>query len=147
MATYESTQLTANGGSAVARAGTDHGMGGDEKVFYFEVTGAAAFLTTDTINLGYMPAGLRVTGGTVWATDLDTSTNTTFGVGDAGSATRFWAATTVGQAATAADMTAVTGLGYKFTARTLLLVTMAVNATTAGTIYVVIRGRIEGIAS
>jgi hypothetical protein len=120
-----------------------HGDANTMKAFYFEVACAAAPSTADTINFGYVPANFRLLGATLEATDMDTGGPTlTLNVGDAGSATRLFSASTVAQAGTASSALATTGQGYKYTAKTLITGIAQANATTpaAGTIWLVLTG-------
>lgn len=132
MPTYSSTAYS--GVSPVAA----HGLGGNVKAAYFEVTCTAAPATTDTINFGYLPAGSRVLSMTLESTDMDTNGTPTLAlnVGDSGSATRYFSASTVGQAGTAAVASAVSGLHYKNTDKTLIVGVASNNAATgaAGTL-------------
>ena len=158
---YQSDQRIANGGAnATSRIGTGHGMGGDTKTFHFKGTFTAAPLITDYIELGYLPKGFRVTGCTISATDMDTSTGMLLDLGDADDADRLISDSAVGQAntlkvdtlrATALTSNVVTlGHGYKYTADTLLVLTVdtAPSGTgSAGTVLVSVSGIIEGVAS
>lgn len=159
MATYESVQLTANGGAAASRAGVSHGLGGDLKAFFFQITSTAATVTTDTINVGYVPAGFRCLGVSLSATDMDGGAGLAFHIGDADDPDRLVASSAVGQANTLTTaMRAVAlssgvislGLGYKYTSRTLITMTISADAASAGvagTFVVVLFGTIEGVAS
>ncbi len=140
---YYSDQRIANGGAlATGRVGTGHGMGGDTKTFHFKGTFTAAPLITDYIELGMLPKGLRVTGCTISATDMDTSTGMLMDLGDAGDADRLIAASAVGQAntlktdtlrPTALTSNVVTlGHGYKYTADTLLVLTVGTAPSGTG---------------
>lgn len=157
---YYSNQRIANGGAlATGRVGTGHGMGGDTKTFHFQGAFTAAPLITDYIELGMVPKGFRVTGVTISATDMDSSTGMLMDLGDAGDPDRLVAATTVGQAntlSTALRAPAVTsgavtlGHGYKYTEDTLLVVTVGTAPSgtgAAGTVVVSVFGVIEGSAS
>lgn len=119
-----------------------NGDGGSVKAAHWVVTCAAAPATTDTINFGYLPANARVLASTIEATDMDTNgaPTLTLNVGDSGSATRLFSASTVGQAGTASTALAVAGNGYKYTAKTLITGVAANNAATgaAGTIYLTV---------
>ncbi|MBP9755950.1 MAG: hypothetical protein KBD40_13215 [Phenylobacterium sp.] len=145
MATYNSTQYTA--ASPVA----SHGLSGNTKSARFTVTCTASPATTDTINFGYLPAGARVVMAVLESTDMDTdaSPTLTLNVGDAGSANRLFAASTVGQAGTLSQALAVAGNDYLYTAKTLITGVAAANATTgaAGTLYLTVFYTVEGQAS
>jgi hypothetical protein len=133
MATYLSTNVQNKTGSSAG------GCAGNVLVMYAEVVFSAAPATTDAIQFGYLPANARILAATLEATDMDTngSPTLTINVGDAGSATRLFSASTVGQAGTAAAATAVTGLHYKTTAKTLITGVAQANAATgaAGSLY------------
>lgn len=133
MATYNSTNIQNRTGVASAQSS------GDVLCAYAEVVFTASPATTDTINFFDLPANARIVGMTLESTDMDTngSPALTINVGDAGSATRYFSASTVGQAGTAAVATAVTGLHYKTTAKTRVVGTAGTNAATgaAGTLY------------
>lgn len=158
---YQSDQRIANGGvNATGRVGTGHGMGGDTKTLYFKGTFTAAPLITDYIELGHAPKGFRVTGATISATDMDTSTGMLMDLGDAGDPDRLIAASAVGQANTlkvdTLRPTALTsgvvtlGHGYKYTEDTLLVLTVGTAPSgtgAAGTVIVSLTGVIEGSAS
>ena len=135
MTTYNSDQYAA--GNPV-RA---HGESGGMQVARFTVTLAAAPATTDTINLGYMPANARIVDGYALPSDMDTGgTTLTLNIGDAGSQTRLFSALAAGVAAAVTRITATTAIGYKYTAKTLVTCVPQANATTgaAGTLEVVI---------
>lgn len=142
MTTYTSTQLTSNNPMNA------HGLSGNMKVAYSTVATPSTFTTTDTANMHYLPAGARVIYSILESTDLDSGTTITLNVGDAGSATRYFSASTVGQAGTEAVATATTGIGYSNSAKTLVTVVPAAGpATTAGTITLIQFYVIEGVAS
>ena len=133
MTTYSSTNYTNKTGVAAG--------GPAQNVFsaYAEVVCTSAPSTSDTINFFYLPAGARVLAMTLESTDMDTggSPSLTLNVGDSGSATRYFSASTVGQAGTASVASAVAGLHYKTTAKTLVTGVAQANAATgaAGTLY------------
>lgn len=115
---------------------------------YATLAAPSTFTTTDTGSMFYLPAGARVVYAMLLSTDMDSGTTITLNVGDTGSATRYYSASTVAQAATAAPETAVAGLGYLNTARTLVsIVPNAGPATTAGTITLIMFYIFEGVAS
>lgn len=136
MATYTSDNVKSRRGIAAG------GSVGDVKVAYAEVTCGAAPSTTDTIEFFYLPAGARVLMATLEATDMDTNgaPTITLNVGDSGSATRLFSASTVAQAGTASSALAVAGAGHKYTSKTLITGVAAANATTgaAGTVYLTV---------
>ena len=141
MATYNSTQVSTKTGVSQS------GGAGNVNSAYFEVPVTAALTTADVINFGYLPANARILAATLEATDVDTNVSPTIAlnVGDSGSATRLFAASTVGQAGTASVASAVAGLHYKTTAKTLIVGAPSANAATgvAGTIYLSILYTVE----
>jgi hypothetical protein len=132
MPTYNSTNIQNKTGVSAG------GPAGNVLVAYAEVACTAAPSTSDPINFFVLPAGARVLSMTLESTDMDTnvSPSLTLNVGDGGSATRFFSASTVGQAGTAAAASAVTGLHYKFPAKTVVTGVAQANAATgaAGTL-------------
>jgi len=133
MAVYNSTKVRDKAGVAA---------GGPAQVVlsaYAEVACSSAPSTADTVNFFDLPAGARVLHAYLESTDMDTggSPSLTINVGDAGSANRFFAASTVGQAGTASSAIAVAGLNYKYTTKTRITATAQANAATgaAGTLY------------
>ena len=145
MATYSSSQYTNNIPAAM------HGMSGDLKVAYASITCTAAPSTTDTINFFYLPAGARVVLAILEASDMDTnaSPTITLNVGDSGSATRYFSASTVAQAGTLSSAIATGGHGYSNTSKTLVTGVAQANAATgaAGTIELTMFYVVEGQAS
>ena len=141
MATYNSTQYSTKTGVSQS------GGAGNVNVAYFEVPVTAALTTADVFNFGYLPAGARVLAATLEATDLDTNGTPTLAinVGDSGSGTRYFSASTVGQAGTASVASAVAGLHYKNTSKTLVTGAPSANAATGttGTIYLSILYTVE----
>lgn len=133
MATYRSTNISTKTGVAAG------GHAGSVQAAYAEVVCSSAPTTADTIEFFDLPLNARVLSATLKSTDMDTngSPTITLNVGDAGSATRYFSASTVAQAATAAVATAVTGLGFKTTAKTRIVGVPQANAATgaAGTLY------------
>ena len=153
MATYNSTRFTANGAnSSRAVAPPSHGPHNDLKVHYFEVTFSSAWTSSDTVNLGYVPAGFRVLGTFCGSDDMDSGTTLTWDIGDAGDQDRLVAAQTTGQTNSVAYQMRAQGtnlgFGYKYTADTLITATAVGSpATTTGTIKVALFGIQEGVAS
>lgn len=135
MATYSATNY-------LTKPVPSHGLAGDLKAAYFEVSCTAAPSTSDTINFGYLPAGARVVLAVLESTDMDTggSPSLTINVGDSGDADRLFAASTVGQAGTLSTAIAVTGAGYSYTSETLITGVANANAATgaAGTLYLTV---------
>jgi hypothetical protein len=132
MPTYNSTNVANKTGVSAG------GPAGNVNSAYAEVSITAALTTADTINLFDLPAGSRVLAMTLEATDMDTNGTPTLAinVGDAGSASRYFSASTVGQAGTAAVASAVSGLHYKNTSKTRVVAVPSANAATgaAGTL-------------
>jgi hypothetical protein len=115
---------------------------------------AADLATGNTVTLFRVPKGFTVTGFRVDATDMDTNgtPTITLSVGDAGSAGRFVAASTIAQAGgTVSGNIATTGgtlspgFFYKFPADTDILATFPAGSATAaaGTIVVLLEGFID----
>jgi hypothetical protein len=111
-------------------------------------------VTANTVTLFRVPKGFTVTGFRVDATDMDSngSPAVTLSIGDAGSAGRFVAASTIAQAGgTVTGNIATTGstlspgMFYKFTADTDILATFPAGSATAvaGTILVHLEGYID----
>lgn len=132
MSTYNSANVANKTGVAAG------GSAGTTLAAYAEVAVTAALTTADTLNFFDLPANARVLSMTLEATDLDTNGSPTLAinVGDAGSANRYFAASTVGQAGTAAVASAVAGIGFKTTAKTRIVGVPSTNAATgvAGTV-------------
>lgn len=123
MGTYNSVQLAANQPMAV------HGDAAEVQTARFVLNTTAVLTTADILNFGYMPLGARLVGGYLTATDLDASTGLTINIGDAGSATRLFNASTLGQAGGNAALP-VAALDYQYTAKTLITGSIGANATT-----------------
>jgi len=155
MATYYSSHLTANGSNTSRPiGGVGHGLGGNLKAFYFEVAFTAAWTSSDTTYLGWLPAGFRYMGAFIAGTDMDSGTTLTWDLGDTGDPDRLVQAAghTVGQTAQAVYACRAPGSGvgfsHKYSADTLATATpVGSPATTTGSIYVSILGTIEGGAS
>jgi len=132
MAIYSSDNVTNRTGVAVPVSA------GGVCVAYAEVVCPAAPTTSDTLEFFTLPAGARILAATLESTDMDTggAPSLTLNIGDAGSATRLFSASTVGQAGTAAVATAATGLFYKTAAPLLITGKAQANAQTgaAGTV-------------
>lgn len=111
-----------------------HGFGGNVKVSYGEVAFTGTITTADSAVICNLPVGAIVIGATLEADDLDTggSPSITLNVGDAGSASRYFAASTVAQTGAAAAATAATGLLWTVTeGNTAVRVAVAANAATS----------------
>lgn len=139
MAAYETSKSAAVGTSI----GTGWARQVIEDVAIIAVTTAMIDNTNDSVGLMYLPAGAVVLGATLSSSDLDTNgtPTITWNVGDTGSNTRFFSASTVSQAGTLSTAIAQGGHLYKFTARTQIRAYVnAVSATgAAGTLYFAIR--------
>ncbi len=116
-------------------AAPGHGLGGNVKVSYGVVAATGTITTADSATVCRLPVGAVVLGVTLEADDLDTNgtPTITLNVGDAGSATRYFSASTVAQAGTAAVATAASGLLYTVTGTndTAVVVAVAANAATS----------------
>lgn len=145
MATYSSTNYSNNVPAA------SHGLSGNVKTAYASVSCTAAPSTSDTLNFFYLPAGARVVGGWLKASDMDTngSPTLTLNIGDSGDADRLFAASTVGQAGTASNTFAATGILYQYASKTLITGVANANAATgaAGTVELCLHYVVEGQAS
>jgi len=132
MATYSSSAYT-NGNPFAA-----HGPAGNVKVARATVTCTAAPSTSDTLNFFYLPKHARVLLAVLEASDMDTngSPALTLNIGDSGSATRYFSASTVGQAGTLSTAIATAGASYLTADKTLITGVAANNAATgaAGTV-------------
>lgn len=121
--------------SAQARlAAPGHGFGGNVKVSYGEAAFSGTITTADSATVCNLPVGAVVLGVTLEADDLDTNATPaiTLNVGDAGSATRYFSASTVAQAGTSSSAVATTGLLWTVTAgNTAVRVAVANNAATS----------------
>lgn len=111
------------------------------------VTCTAAPTTADPLQFFSLPANSRVVGGWLSASDMDTNGTPTIAlnIGDAGSANRYFAASTVAQAGTSATALATTGLGYLNTSKTLVTGVASTNAATgaAGTVTLCLQYVVE----
>lgn len=132
MAIYNSDNVRLKTGVAGA------GPAGMVQCAFATVTCGAAPSTVDTINFFDLPAGARVLLAVLESTDMDTNgaPTITLNVGDSGSATRLFSASTVAQAGTLSSAIAVAGHGHKYTAKTRITGVAQANATTgaAGTV-------------
>jgi hypothetical protein len=145
MATYSSSQVT----NSIPLS--HHGPGGNVKVAFADINCTAAPSTSDTINFFDLPAGARVLFAILESDDMDTNgtPTLTINVGDAGSATRYFSASTVGQAGTLSTAIATAGAGYSNTAKTRVVGVAGNNAATgaAGHLYLTMFYVLEGVAS
>lgn len=115
-------------------AAPGHGFGGNVKVSYGECAFSGTITTADSATICNLPVGAVVLGVTLEADDLDTSATPaiTLNVGDAGSATRYFSASTVAQAGTSSSAPATTGLLWTVTSgNTAVRVAVANNAATS----------------
>lgn len=134
MATYETT-LSSTSGLVV-------GPGVSRQVVC--ATAIVAFTTAmidnanDDCGLFRVPKGAVIVGGTISATDMDSSTGLAIDVGDSGDEDRLFAASTVGQAATLSSALAPAGHLYKYTAETQIraYIQTAASSGAAGTFKV-----------
>jgi hypothetical protein len=138
MTVYASTDYATNAPVAV------HGERKGLQVARFVVNTTAIVTTADTFNFGYMPANARLVGGYLAPSDLSAGADITINIGDAGSATRLFNASTAGQAGTYTAIPAA-ALDYLYTAKTLITGTIGVSATTtaSGTIVLVMLYYVE----
>jgi hypothetical protein len=146
MAAYTSKQYTNSPRSMVGA------FPGNLIGFEWEITWTATTANGDTYTFGTVPKGFRVFGGCLEATDIDTnaSPTVTINVGDSGSGTRLFAASTAGQAGTADRALAVAGQHYLFTDDTVITGSIPTGPATGavgGTIILSLYGRFEGSAS
>ncbi len=145
MATYSSSNYSSNLPVSV------HGEAGAVQTAYALVSCTAAPSTSDTLNFFYLPKNARVLSAELKASDMDTngSPTLTLNIGDAGSATRYYSASTAGQAGTVDRAMAATGQFYKTTDKTLVTGVAQANAATgaAGTVELAIQYVVEDSAS
>lgn len=146
MATYNSTAYTAK-----TPAKTPAGFAGKVIREYWTVTCSAAPSTSDTINFGYVPAGARIMSAILKCSDMDTngSPTITLNVGDSGSASRIFSASTAAQVGTVDSTMNASGRFYLYTTQTLITGVAQANAATgaSGTIELALEYIIEGQAS
>jgi hypothetical protein len=145
MATYNSDKVIGNVPLA------HHGLGGGTKVAFATIAVPSTIATTDALSFFDLPAGARVVLAVLEADDLDSNgtPTITINVGDAGSATRYFSASTVAQAGTLSTAMATAGAGYSNTAKTRVTGVLQANPATgvAGNIYLTMFYVIEGVAS
>lgn len=105
---------------------------------------AADMVTANTVQLLQVPRGFVLTGVYLALTDIDTNGSPTVAVtlGDAASAARFVASSTIGQAGGSTTTLAATGLYYAFPADTNIALTFGTGSATAvaGTATVYLTG-------
>lgn len=139
MAAYETTKSAATG--------TSIGPGWARQVIEDSViiacTTAMIDNTNDSVGLMYLPAGAVILGATLSSTDMDTNGTPTiaWNVGDSGSNSRIFSASTVSQAGTLSTAIAQGAHLYKYTSRTQLRAYISTAAATgaAGTLYFSVR--------
>lgn len=121
-----------------------HGENHQVQAAHFTINTTAVLTTADTFNFGKLPANARLVGGYMNCTDLDASTGLTINVGDSGSATRLFNASTLGQAGGAALIPAA-ALDFQYTTETMITGSISNNATTtaSGTIILVLLYYVE----
>ena len=142
MAAYTSKQY-ANSPKAFVGGGDANMVG-----FLWEVSISAAAANGDTFTFGTVPKGFQVFGGCLESTDIDTNgaPTVTLNIGDSGSATRLFAASTVGQAGTADRALAVAGQHYTYTDDTVITGIIPTGPATGatGTLTLSLYGRFVG---
>lgn len=115
-----------------------HGLAAVRHTAYWSVTITAALAINDVFNFGYLPPNARVHSAVLKCSDMDTNGSPllTIDVGDAGSAVRFFSASTAGQAGTVDSTMAAAGRFFKTTSKTLItgLAHAAAATGVAGTI-------------
>lgn len=145
MATYSSSVYSAN------KPAPHHGLASNVKVLTATVSCTAAPSTSDTLNFFTMPKNSKVHYAALYATDMDTNGTPTIAlnIGDSGSASRLFAASTVAQAGTLSQAFATTAVGYQYTADTVITGTASSNAATgaAGSVTLTVFYTLEGGAS
>lgn len=144
MAVYYTAKAPSNGAGPTVGPGTFRGL----VVLEAQVAMTTAMIdnANDDVGLFYAPAGFVVIGGTISATDMDSSTGLAIDVGDSGDEDRFFAASAVGQAATFSAALAPAGHFYKYTSRTEVrayIQTAASGTPAAGTLKVALWGFID----
>lgn len=146
MTAYLSDRMTAPVAPSPA-----HGQAATLQWLYCSVALTAALTTSDTFAFFTLPKNARVHLATLKCTDIDTngSPTVTINVGDAGSSTRYFSASTVGQAGTVDIAIAAAGRLYKTTAKTPIVGSVGTGAATgvAGTLELAIGYVVEDAAT
>lgn len=128
-----------------------HGQASTRQTLYCSVTLSAALTTADTFAFFTIPPNARIHSAVLKCSDIDTngSPTVTINVGDAGSATRYFSASTVGQAGTVDSTMQAAGRFYKTSAKTPIIGTVQANAATgvAGTLELSIDYVVEDSAT
>lgn len=144
MATFNSAVYSTNAAVAV------HGEASKVQIAYATIPVTTALALNDVLNMFYLPKNARVHAAVLKSTDIDSgSPAITLDVGDAGSAVRYFSASTAGQAGTVDGTMAAAGRFYLNTAKTLVLITIHAAAATpvAGTIELAIHYVVEDSAT
>jgi hypothetical protein len=115
--------------------------------FFFEVSITANITNTDTFTFGRVPKGFRILGGTLESTSMAAS-GLTLSVGDSGSGTRLFNASTIGVGGGTASV-AATGMHYQYPDDTTITGAAggAIGTPATGTLQLSIWGRYEGLPS
>lgn len=127
MATYTATKAT-NGNSTYR-----HDLAGLPHAVYSTYTMTTAPANGDVFQMLRVPAGARITGCTLKATDIDTNATptVTLNVGDTDDVDRLIAAATVGQGAgTSSALVSGTGQFYKYSSETIISVQIPTGPAT-----------------
>ena len=115
--------------------------------FFFEVSITANVTNTDTFTFGKVPKGFRILGATLESTSMAAS-GLTLSVGDSGSGTRLFNASTIGVGGGQASV-AATGTNYQYPDDTII--TGAAGGTigtpAAGTLQLTLWGIYQGLPS
>lgn len=145
MATYSSTAYTNNTPSP------GHGLASTVRTLSATVSCTAAPSTSDTLNFFTMPKNSVVQFAILSASDMDTNVSPTIAlnIGDSGSASRLFSASTVAQAGTLSTAFAVGAHQYQYTADTVITGVASTNAATgaAGTVTLTVFYTLVGGAS
>ena len=141
MPAYTSRQLTNNPLSGVGP------YPGNMIGFFFEISVTANVTNTDTFTFGRVPKGFRILGGTLESTSMAAS-GLTLSVGDSGSGTRLFNASTIGVGGGTAAV-AATGMHYQYPDDTVITGAAAgtIGTPTTGTLQLSVWGRFEGLPS
>lgn len=136
------TAYASSNATAPLAPSASHGQAANMQWQYCTIALTAALTTSDTMAFFTLPANARIHVGTLKCTDIDTngSPTVTINVGDAGSATRYYSASTVGQAGTVDVALQATGRMFKTTAKTAIVGSVGTGAATgaAGTLELAI---------
>lgn len=144
MAVYYTAKAPSNGAGPTVGPGTFRGLVCLEA--QVAMTTAMIDNVNDDVGLFYAPAGFVCIGGSISATDMDSSTGLAIDVGISGTEALFFSASAVGQAATFSNALAPAGHFYKFTSRTevrAFIQAAASGTPAAGTLKVALFGFID----